>query len=79
MKPRDSSMESLPAQLVYNGAGGSLSYTWKGSWEIILCVKLMDKAFMCKAEADIRESLNVFRRHNQNNEISLVFTRKNLK
>lgn len=39
----------------------------------------MDKAFMWKAEADIRESLNVFRRHNKNNEISLAFTRKNLK
>lgn len=38
----------------------------------------MNEDFMWKAEVDIRESLNVFRRNNQNNEnINLVaITRK---
>lgn len=55
MKPRDYSMENLPAWLEYNREQSELHLERKLGviWQIISYVKLMDKAFMWKAETGI--------------------------
>lgn len=56
MKPRDNSMESLPAWLDSNRGQLELHLERKLGviWEVISCVQLMDKAFMWKVETGIR-------------------------